>query len=429
MIIFINIKNEAKNLDAYIRRWMMENCQKWILLENDTQIFAIFETNSYTRTDSAIRGLKNVKFVKVRKCEFKIELSKNILKTQSITTFKIFKNCLKTYFGLSSDNISNSDEIFKKIELKGFTKKYIFSLFEEKDEKSIISSSLSEEKAINPKIFQCVFCNKEFKNKFCKCRHEEKCKKNEKNTSSNTSPNNPPNDLSNDLSNEVKDLKNMVQNLTETIKTSININKTTNNIQCNVNSNNVNNVNIQIHNNYMSKKDKLNHYFKNMIDIDTFTDNYKNNSKYHLTKDEAQILLENSEKLGIPSYGEGLYTYLKKKYCLQLKDLTGQELKHYESILPFICADINHRSHYEYSDKNGWVLLKLTDKLKKIVDISDKQIYDHHNKFICYPSKKGKITVVNVFLKKADYSEIEQKLESLSMTAQSNDDSNNILGQ
>jgi hypothetical protein len=151
-----------------------------------------------------------------------------------------------------------------------------------------------------------------------------------------------------------------------------------------------------------------------MIYIDTFTDNYKNNSKYHLTKDEALILLENSEKLGIPSYGEGLYTYLKKKYCLQLKDLTGTEIKHYESVLPFICADINKRSHYEFNNQKEWVLLQGTDKLKKIVDISDKQIFDHHKKFIDYPKKKGKVTVINVFLKKSDYNEISQNFETLS---------------
>ena len=418
MIIFINIKNEAKKFDAYIRQWMMQHCQKWIIKEKDPQFFAIFETNSYTRSDSAIRGLKNVQLIKIRKCEFKIELSKNILKTQTINTIKNFQNCLKVHFGLTNETISNTNEIFKTLELKGYTKKYLTSLIHESKQKlvsDLIPLSSSEDKSTSlDDDFQCEFCDKKFKNKFSKCRHEKNCKKKD-----DQKTNENQNDPNQTLSNEVKDLKNMVQSLTETIKTSINQNTNTNNIQCNVNSNNVNNVNIQINNNYMSKKDKLNHYFNNMIDIDTFTDNYKNNAKYHLTKDEAQVLLENSEKLGIPSYGEGLYTYLKKKYCLQLKDLTGQELKHYESILPFICADVNHRSHYEYLDKKGWVLLKLTDKLKKIVDISDKQIYDHNNKFICYPSKKGKITVINVFLKKADYSEIEDKLDSLSITTQS----------
>jgi hypothetical protein len=148
-----------------------------------------------------------------------------------------------------------------------------------------------------------------------------------------------------------------------------------------------------------------------MIDLDTFTENYKNDPKYHLTKDEALVLLENSEKLGVPSYGEGLYTYIKKKYCLQLEDLTGQKHPYHESFLPFICSDINLRRHYEL-EKDGWKLVKDTDKIKKIVNISDQQIFNHHNKFVCY-SKKGKNTVVNIFLRKSDYSEIESGFDNL----------------
>jgi hypothetical protein len=194
---------------------------------------------------------------------------------------------------------------------------------------------------------------------------------------------------------------NNIQNLLENIKNPI---QNVNNVQ--------NNVNVQINNTYISKKDKLNSYYKDMIDIDTFTDNYKNNTKYHLTKDEAKVLLENSENMGIPTYGEGLYTYLKKKYCLQLEDLTGKEVKHYESILPFINNDTNLRSHYELT-KDGWSLVKTNDKIKKIVNISDQQIFEHHNKFICYSSKKGKNTVVNIFLRKSDYSNIEPTLNTL----------------
>jgi hypothetical protein len=149
-----------------------------------------------------------------------------------------------------------------------------------------------------------------------------------------------------------------------------------------------------------------------MIDIDTFISNYKDNKKYHLTKDESQVLLENSQHLGIEGYSSGLFTCIKKKYCKQLQDLdlVGDDKKYYEISLPFITTDTRCRTHYELTKNDGWKLSPSNDKIKSIVSISDQQIYNHMNRFICYSAKRGKNTVINVFLRKSYYDTSESGL-------------------
>jgi len=105
-----------------------------------------------------------------------------------------------------------------------------------------------------------------------------------------------------------------------------------------------------------------------------------------------------------------LNTYLKKKYCLQLEKLTGETKKYHECVLPYISNDANLRSHYEKRN-NGWILVKSTDKIMKLLNISDQQIYNHHNKFVHYP-KKGKKKAINILLRKSDYLDIEQMIKN-----------------
>ena len=136
------------------------------------------------------------------------------------------------------------------------------------------------------------------------------------------------------------------------------INNTTNNNT--TNNNTTNNVNIQINNN-TTKKDKLNKHLQHeMVDIITFLDNYKNDPRFQMTKDESQVLFENSETMGVNSYSEGLYTCIKKKYALLLNSLFGKNKNYYDIILPFLCNDINLRNHYELTT-NGWEIKKNTD--------------------------------------------------------------------
>ena len=154
----------------------------------------------------------------------------------------------------------------------------------------------------------------------------------------------------------------------------------------------------------------LDKFLHHVLDIDTFTENYKNDPDSFLSKDESQVLLENSETNGIDGYCEGLNTYLKKKYCLQLAKITGESKKYHECVLPYISNDSNLRSHYEKTN-NGWVLVKSTDKIMKLLNISDQQIYTHHNKFVRYP-KKGKKKAINILLRKSDYLDIEQLIKN-----------------
>ncbi len=417
MIIFLHIKNDEKLNYAKLRYWMIDHCQKWILYKSKPEAFSIFVTNSYNRLDNVLAALKCLIQGQSQKGVFFLKSDFNIFKTYKINGDDKFLETLKKYFRLNDTNIHN-DWVFKNFELKGYTKKTIISLFNKK--KEIEDSTISK---IDDKT--CDFCLKEFKNKYIKKNHLKICKKNtsipniENNIELIQSEHEKNQDLKLNIetiinnkvesivNNKIDNIASLLKDLKEDMNAKV---QTINNTNNNLNVNNVNNVNIQI-NNYKTKKDKLNQYLKDMIDLDTFTENYKNDPKYHLTKDEALVLLENSEKLGVPSYGEGLYTYIKKKYCLQLEDLTGKKQQYHESFLPFICSDINLRRHYEL-EKDGWKLVKDTDKIKKIVNISDQQIFNHHNKFVCY-SKKGKNTVVNIFLRKSDYSEIESEFDNL----------------
>ena len=166
--------------------------------------------------------------------------------------------------------------------------------------------------------------------------------------------------------------------------------------QIGINNNQINimNYNGKLH----SKKDKLNLYFNNTIDFDTFIEKYKQDSRYQLTYDETKVLLENAEHLGINSYGHGLYTYLKKK-CLQMNELPNNTPD--ELIMPFVNTDSNLRSHYEMT-KDGWSRITSDDKIKKLVVISNDHIYTHHKKFIPLTSRQ-KQSVTNILLRKSDF--------------------------
>ncbi len=400
------ISDDEKIKISYLRYWLIDHCQKWIISFSKPNIYVILSENMYNTIDKTKRSFKSYiisHYMKNNNDDIKIY--KDWIKMKTIDSDEKLILMLKNYF-IKSNNVD--DIKFDNMEMKGYTNNYIITLLQNNNLKT--SSNIKNNQEIDPIINNygkfCYFCSKEFNKNFNKKRHEKICKKNKTINS---------NDIETIIENKVKTtINDNMDAFIEKLSNKIN-NECFNNT---INNNTINsNINIQINNNnkYISKKDKLNHYLKNMIDLDTFTNNYKNDPKYHLTKDESLILLENSENLGLPSYGDGLYTYLKKKYCLQLEDLTGLKQKHNDSVLPFISNDTNLRSHYELT-KNGWILIKSTDNIKKLLNISDEQIYKHHNKFIYYPTKKGKNTIVNIFLRKSDYSKIDSELENISNT-------------
>jgi hypothetical protein len=404
MLIYLIIKKNELIDIVKLRYWLKENSNKWILYNDELTIYIIFSCELYERMDCIVRSIKTG-LVSSGKCVFISKLEKHIFKAKMINKNEIFYKILKETFFKSFDKNSEID-YFRNIELNGYSKKYVISLL--KKESNFDNNEIEE------KI--CQSCSKKFTTIFNKNRHEKKC--NDKSKLLENKKSNIKNDvishddikemkddiistLAKTISQEIKDsVESMFQKINENHKSSVNIN-----------SNNVNNnVNVQI-NNYSSKKDKLNKALKNIIDLDTFIEKYENDPKFHLTKDESQVLLENSENLGVSSYGEGLYSYIKKKYSLQLAELTGGKNKFNENILPFVCKDVNFRNHYELTQK-GWEIVNSKDKIKKIVNISDNQIFKHHNKFIYY-KKRGKGATINLLLTNSNYAKIEPILDKL----------------
>ncbi len=426
----ISMENSDSDIYSRLRYWLSEHANKWIIKDLCTKkrlIYCIFSIKNATNISNYIPSISTYCFSgSDGKCVETSKLGKNILIRKTVNTNEKFIKFLREYFFdntildgyFNNPDIKNSNtnfknnkhvnQLFENIELKYYTKKIILEL-------------LNDQSYLKDQI--CSFCNKKFKTKANCNRHQKLfCKKKDELNENDGNDGNEGNDENTETTknnnikvvlNEINSMKNDIKEIIHNLHSSNSSNVVNNN---NINSNNVSNsnvinntINIQL-NNLLSKKDKLNYHLNKVLDIDTFTENYKNNSKYHLTKDEAKVLLENSENSGINGYCEGLSTYLRKKYCLQLEDLTGDIQKYSECVLPFISNDCNLRSHYEKSN-DGWVLVKSTDKIRKLLNISDQQIFNHHNKFIYYP-KRGKKIGVNILLRKSDYLTIEKMLEN-----------------
>jgi hypothetical protein len=169
-------------------------------------------------------------------------------------------------------------------------------------------------------------------------------------------------------------------------------------------------------NKYISKKDKLN-FLKDIVDIDTFIDNYKNNTKYQPTHEETKIILETTEKMGIDGYANCLYKIIKQKYHLLEEEIHGKKEITSEYILPFFLVDSNLRNHYEKIN-NKWILTNSKDKIINIVKITDNMIFNHHQEYANYSSKTGIQRIVNIILRNACYSNIEPELNRLSKITQ-----------
>jgi hypothetical protein len=395
MIIYTTIEKYDNFNIVNLKYWIIDKCKKWIIQTNNDNINILFIPMSNGRMDNIIKSFKdylnkkniNILNIKGKKLNINYDLT-NILKT--------------IFFPLI-----DKDYNFTNIELKGYTKQSLITLLTQTDNKPPVSLNNN-----------CKYCSKSFSTKSNCNRHLLICEKklvtsvNNENIEENKEPNIKTiitDAVENVVNNKMDVLTNMFKDLSDKINTT-NIN--------NINSNNstTNNVNIQINNNYKTKKEKLDHYFKHRIDLDTFITKYSSDPKYHLTKDEAEILIQNSENLGVEGYSSGLYTYLKKKYCLQLEDLTGDKKKYYEISLPFISTDTKGRTHYELTKNDGWLLSSSNDKIKSIVNISDQQIFNHHNKFICYSAKRGKKTIINIFLRKSYYNTTDPQLTDSSLT-------------
>lgn len=264
----------------------------------------------------------------------------------------------------------------------------------------------------NTNSLQCSYCSKIFTRLSSTKRHEKNCNNNCNRTIIKIK----------DL--EIKELKNELEKTKQlldskkfhsgALKTVENTKTTTNVVNGNITNitNNITNITNNIIINNLSKLDKLNLFFNDTIDFDTFLDKYQNDPKYKLTFEETKILLENSEMNGYKSFINDLSYYLKKKYKLQLEDFSdNKECSNDVSVLPFINYDINYRTHYEKFLKE-WKVCSMDDKMKKLISISNSHIYEHHNKLVLLCTRENK-SVVNGLLKNSSYEIVDNYLSKL----------------
>jgi hypothetical protein len=188
---------------------------------------------------------------------------------------------------------------------------------------------------------------------------------------------------------EIKKMENKQLQLQVKDKTETNINQV-NNIQIN------NNLNI-------SKVQYLNLNFSDVIDINTFIENYKN--QYGLSNKQTETLLDNYRNGGINSCITTLVYYLKESAIQQYKELKGKEISMPDIILPFILSDKYIREHFEKNVSGDWDKTSVMDNIKKIVGITDDHVYKHHNTYM-YLSDSQKKKLVNGVLKASGYSRL-----------------------
>ncbi len=204
---------------------------------------------------------------------------------------------------------------------------------------------------------------------------------------------------------ELKELENKTLLIVDNMKNNLGhtqYNITSNNIS-NIN-NNINNINI---NHTMNKKNVLNMYFNNVIDIDTFTSNFKN--EYGLTNEESKILMENYESMGINSYTSSLFHYLKTSAVRQYKAL-GVDMKTEEIVLPFVNSDASLRQHFEKDKSGEWKRTSNNDNIKRLIIISNDRVYKNHKKILLInPTQRKRIS--NAILKASNYSIITNHLK------------------
>ena len=236
--------------------------------------------------------------------------------------------------------------------------------------------------------------------------------------------------LNNQLINKLLELQDTKKN---NIVYNINIGSTTlvesnkiDNLHNIINSNNVVNSNVVSANNIknsniVNSNNKtmhlLNNKLSNMIDMETFIDNYKNN--YQLDYNDTKLLLESYEISGIMTYAKCLSNTLKENCYKQIKDLNIELPK---GLLPIIATDSNLRS-FKTKSKDKWDATYENNQLNRLVIISNDQVYKHHkssiffdniqkNRIINYLIRDNSITKVKMVLDKYENSKTNLSIKN-----------------
>jgi hypothetical protein len=163
------------------------------------------------------------------------------------------------------------------------------------------------------------------------------------------------------------------------------------------------NINIHITNN-ISKLEFLNVNFGRVIDIHTFTENFKN--EYGLDAEQSHTLLYNFKNNNIKSCINSLVYYYKCSAIKQYKDINNVVLSKNQVVLPFLLGDESLRCHFEKST-TGWDKTTALANIDKLFSITDEQVFKHHNEHLHFngPQKKR---LINVLLKDSAYSILSQ---------------------
>jgi hypothetical protein len=408
MYFFSQIDVDSKVPLINVKKWIEEYTSYHILAiehaknENSLSCSLLFKSCSLTRTDKYTESLHktlDVKFLKRSlsakpkspspSCQKKIKIVTKILKNWKI----FYSNYLKKKI---------NDVKFEIISFNGFLKNEITKIFDDLEAEVVFNNIFSP----NDMSFICQNCNKKYiyKNSFIK--HEKDCKIQNDNETMTTINNNNDFGVNPNLEMEMLRKELEIERLrNELFKKDLEISKLENkNLKLEVNNitnNNTNTNNIINNNVNITKTQYLNLNFSNVIDINTFIENYKD--KYGLTTEQTKILLENSQNDGINGCVSALVYYLKKSAVQQYKELKGADLEIDNVILPFLLSDKSLREHFEKSINGKWDKTTMIDNIKRIVTITNSQVFKHHNRFIDFNGPQRK-RIVNGILKASAYS-------------------------
>ncbi len=278
----------------------------------------------------------------------------------------------------------------------------------------------------NTDKFECSYCNKKYsKNsslyRHIKISHKEKDLNSNPNTNLNTNLNS---DINSNINSNINNIiahkyESDIESIKQEYKLKLELEKlkfenkimenriesieNSHRTMCNImnNSNNINNTTII----NISKVQFLNHNFGNVLDINTFIENYK--TKYGLTNEQALTLLENYQNDGVNGCVNSLIYYLKKSAVQQYKELQGKEIAMENIILPFLLSDCSLREHFEKTDNGNWDKTTMIENIKKIVTITNDQVFNHHNQYMNISGTQKK-RIINGLLKSSCYALLAQ---------------------
>jgi hypothetical protein len=172
--------------------------------------------------------------------------------------------------------------------------------------------------------------------------------------------------------------------------------------------NNTTTNNVQLNNPIINSQKTiqfLNQNLPDMIDMETFIDNYKGD--YQLNEGETKTLLESYQLNGVKGYAKCLSFFLKDNCNRQLKDKNIEYPK--KISFPLTLTDSNLRS-VKIKTEKGWDTTTDDQVLSRIIVISNDQVYLHHQTCIYLP-ETAKNTIISQIKKDNPFQKIKNSFE------------------